>query len=258
MKIAAYVNSRGNPVSLYEPGALRLYEAENLPPAPPSWRLVREIPFAVDRTMGLPAVKAAVHALGAQLEDCRSLVSGEVRGMIYTVFQEELGFTTWKSTGPLVQQLDSVQAREKEQAAQKRFDLISLAGKPMPTPLLIGDPREGSFWIDLKEALEHPSGPTSRQILIPFLEKIPFRKLEIVCDHLPKWLAWELERLDMSAESDLVDVTGNGLRVTVYPRNTPEGRARKVGLLGAGPALCLPCPREKRRRAADLQDITDL
>ena len=51
MKIAAYVNSRGNPVSLYEPGAIRLYEVENLPPAPPSWRLVREIPFAVDRTM---------------------------------------------------------------------------------------------------------------------------------------------------------------------------------------------------------------
>jgi len=125
--------------------------------------------------------------------------------------------------------------------------------------MLIGDPRQGEFWIDLKEALEHESGQTSRQILIPFLERGRFRKLEILCDHLPKWLTWELERLGMSAESEAIDVTGHGQRVTIYPRDTPEGRARQVGLLGAAPALLLPCPREQaRQRPAGGQEIVDL
>lgn len=242
MKVAAYLDRQGEMVSLYTPGSLCLYEYREID-GHGSWRSLREIAFAVDPTMRLPAVKAAVHAAVAELDDCKVLLSGDTRGMIYTVFQEELGFRTWQSAGPLLQQLDSVRARELELQAKKRFEIVALSN--VPAPLLIGDPRQGVFWIDLKEALNHESGSTSRQILIPFLQQGRFHKLEILCDHLPKWLSWELERLDLSAESEMIDATGNGLRVTVYSRNTPEGRARKVGLIGAGPALLLPCPREK-------------
>lgn len=255
MKIAAYLDHQGSMASLYQPGCLQLYayqEAEGSG----GWRLLREIAFSVDASMRLAEVKAAAHAAAAELEDCKVLVSGETRGMIYTVFQEELGFRTWKSAGPLLQQLDSVREKEIEQQAKKRFEIVALSN--IPTPLLIGDARDGAFWIDLKDALNHESGSTSRQILIPFLQAGHFRKLEILCDHLPKWLSWELERLDLSAESEMLDATGNGLRVTVYARNTPEGRTRKVGLLGAGPALMLPCPREQQRLATPpAGDIVD-
>ena len=243
MKIAAYLDPQGVPVSLYTPGLLHLYEYRE-EAAHGTWHSLRRVPFAVDAAMRLPAVKAAVHAAAAQLDDCQTLLSGDTRGMIYTVFQEELGYRTWTSNGPLLQQLDGVRAREIEQTAKKRFDLVALSN--VPTPMLIGDPRDGHFWIDLKDALNHESGSTSRQILIPFLQAGRFRQLEVLCDHLPKWLSWELQRLDLSAESEMIDATGSGLRVTVYPRNSPEGRARQVGLLGASPAALLPCPRERQ------------
>lgn len=259
MKIAAYLDPQGAPVSLYVPGLLHLYEYREVA-GQGGWYLLCQVSFAVDASMRLPAVKAAVHAAAARLDDCRALLSGDTRGMIYTVFQEELGYRTWTSDGPLLQQLDGVRAREIEQTAQKRYEIVALSN--VPAPMLIGDPREGHFWIDLKDALKHESGSTSRQILIPFLQAGRFRKLEVLCDHLPKWLSWELERLDLSAESEMLDATGNGLRVSVYPRDTPEGRARQVGLLGGGPAALLPCPRERQREAGpppgDIVDFVEV
>ncbi|MBK1680715.1 Fe-only nitrogenase accessory protein AnfO [Rhodocyclus tenuis] len=251
MKIAAYLNPQGDVASLYEPGCFRLYQASA---ADEGWLSAQEIPFVTDYARPLPEIKAALHAAIAGLDDCKTLVSAEVRGVLYSVLQEELGFRIWKSEGPLLQQLDSVRQKEAEHEAQKRFEIVAFAGKMLPTPMLVGDPRDGCFWIDLKEALNHESGQTSRQILIPFLERGQFRRLEVLCDHLPKWMTWEMERLDMSAESEEIDATGSGLRVTVYPRNTPEGGARKVGLLGAGPALLLPCPRERQNSGGRVID----
>lgn len=249
MKIAAHVNHQDEVVSLYEAGFLRLYE-KNIAADQGNWRASVEIAFVINADMSLSLVKAAIHAVWAELGDCTLLVSAEVRGMIYSVLQEELGVHTWKSEGPLLQQLDTVWQKETEQEAKRRFELVRLAGKLSPAPMPVGDPQAGHFWIDLKDALAHESTQTSRQILIPFLSNGRFRKLEILCDHLPKWLSWELERLNLSAESEEIDATSVGLRVTVYARNTPEGLARKVGLLGAGPTLQLACPRELKRQQA--------
>ena len=249
MKIAVHVNHQDEVASLYEAGFLRLYE-KNIAEDHDIWRATAEIAFAIDADMPLSLVKAAIHAAWAELGDCTLLVSAEVRGMIYSVLQEELGVHTWKSEGPLLQQLDMVSQKQTEQEAKRRFELVNLAGKLAPAPMRVGDPQAGHFWIDLKEALAHESAQTSRQILIPFLSSGRFCKLEILCDHLPKWLSWELERLNLSAESEDIDATSAGLRVTVYARNTPEGLARKVGLLGAGPTPQLACPRELQRQQA--------
>lgn len=252
MKIAVSFNQQGEIGNLYEPGNIRLYlQVEQA--GRKSWVFERQIPFMLASGTGLAATKAAIHAAAAQLGDCRVLIASEVRGMIYSVLQEELDFHTWKSSGSLTEQLDSVCRKEQEQQARKRYELVALAGQRIPAPMIKGLPQAGCFWIDLKEALNHESGSTSRQILIPFLQRGQFRKLEIVCDHLPKWLSWEMEQLDLSAESEVLDVSGT-LQVTVYPRDTPEGRLRPAGLLGSAATLALPCPRESRQAPALPQD----
>ncbi|MDR2031952.1 MAG: Fe-only nitrogenase accessory protein AnfO [Azoarcus sp.] len=256
MKIAVYLGADGVPVSLYARGALHIYEDEG---GDGAWRPRAELAFHLDARMRLGGVKAAVadlaRALKAEHGDCRVLLSGEIRGLPYSLLQEEHGFTTWRSEGDLPRQLDFVRARETEAAARKKYEIVLRASQPTPAPVRIRDDGlhdngGGHYWIDLRAALEHASNPTSRNILIPFLAAGHFGKLEVLCDHLPKWMAWEFERMDLAAETEAIDATGVGLKVTVYSRRSPEGRHRPRGLANAAALPCLPCPRDAQRRPA--------
>jgi Fe-only nitrogenase accessory protein AnfO len=245
MKVAAYLNANGVPVSLYHEGMLYVYE-EDAERDASCWLLNRTLPFVLDSVMSLAQVKASVAGVVDALgQECRVLLSGEVRGLPYSVLQEQYEFRTWKSEGEVQQQLDFVRDREAELCMQRKFELVLNDSQQMPAPILVAGGGPGHYWIDLRAALEHVSNPTSRNILIPFFKGGRFTKLEILCGHLPKWMAWEIEQLDLAAESEPIDATGDGLRVTVYSRQMPEGRKRLVGLAGAQQVLSLPCPRSR-------------
>lgn len=244
MKIACYLDAHGRPASLYRPGCLRVFEAAD-EDASGRWRECGQVPFLIDEDMSLAAVRAALAGLVTALDPtCRVLLSDEVRGLPYSLLQEEYGFRVWKSAGELERQLDEVRAHEEKSRAERRFEIVLRANQPVPAPVLIAGGLPGHYWIDLRAALDHHSNPTSRIILIPFLAAGNFVKLEVLCDHLPKWMAWELERMDLNAESEPADDSGVGLRVNIYSRKTPEGRRRPPGLIGGAKVLSLPCRRE--------------
>jgi Fe-only nitrogenase accessory protein AnfO len=259
MKIAAFLDAQGLPTSLYRSGTLHVFEEANDGEAR-RWLPRERLAFAIDASMSLEAVKVEVGRLAEGLgADCRVLLSSEIRGLPYSVLQEGHGFRTWKSDGLLVQQLDFVRDREQEAQAQKKYELVLLNNREVPAPMLIMGGAPGHYWIDLRAALEHPSNPTSRNVLIPFLAAGRFVRLEILCGHLPKWMAWELERLDLAAQTEDIDATGNGIRVVVHSRQTPEGRALKPGLLGGSASVMgLPCPREPKSLPAPRGQIIDM
>lgn len=246
MKIAAFLDTQGRPTSLYRSGSLHVFD-EPADGEDRRWRPCGQHAFGINESMSLDEVKGAVAGLVDAIgEDCRVLLSGGIRGLPYSVLQEWHGFRTWKSDGPLERQLDFVREREQEARAQKKYELVLLGNQPVPAPMLTAGGAPGHYWIDLRAALDHPSNPTSRNVLIPFLQASRFVKLEVLCGHLPKWMAWEFERMDYAAETEPIDASGDGgLRVTVYSRLTPEGLKRPRGLAGAGATLALPCPRER-------------
>jgi len=245
MKIAVYLDTQGVPTGLYRPGTLHVFD-EITDAAGRRWHACALHAFGIDAHMPLDGVKTAVANLVGMLgEECRVLLSGDIRGLPYSVLQEQYGFRIWKSEGSLAQQLDFVRERENEVQTQKKYELVVLGNRQVPAPVLTAGGTPGHYWIDLRAALDHPSNPTSRGILIPFLAAGRFVKLEVLCGHLPKWMAWEFERMNLAAESEPIDATGDGLRVTVYSRQVAEGAKRLPGLAGAGSALSLPCSRER-------------
>ena len=250
MKIAAYLDSQDQPASLYQPGRLVIFENATQE-GEGRWCIRSSGAFTGSDGMSLEAMKMAVYELSRSAgDDCRVLLSGAIGGLPYSILQESYGFRTWKSEGALQQQLDFVCEREQALLAQKKYELVRVANQTVPAPLLLQSAMPGHYWIDLRAALEHPSNPTSRNILIPFLSAGRFVRLDVVCGHLPKWMAWELERLDLAACIEEVDATGNEIRAVVYSRLTPEGRALKPGLLGADAMpRGLSCPREAQRSA---------
>jgi Fe-only nitrogenase accessory protein AnfO len=205
MRIATYVNEYGEVVSFYRQGCVRLYENKM-----GIWSKIKELPLDLTPELSLPEVRIKLKSIVGQLDNCKVFLAGEVKGVPYAIL-EGMGFNIWKSEGSVSEQLDYVSGKENE--------AIEAAKKPKPEPMPVGDLRDGLYRINLTEVLSKDPNLSSKQILIPFMENTTFQKLEIFCDHPPRWLSTEFERLKMSAEAEALDKSGHELKITVCPRN---------------------------------------
>lgn len=229
MKIAAYVDDDERVASVYETGRLLLFDNAEGP-----WAMVKEIDFTIRRDRGLAGVKAAVREAAARMEGSSVFLSAEVRGLVHSILQEELGFHIWKSEGSLRNQLDVVAAKEAELAAAPPSPPIrpeamgcgcqggwgggprlKRTRSPAETVSCPGmeELGEGHYRIDLGAVLENNPGLNSRTVLVPVLEGSRFARLEILCNHVPRWFAQAVAELDLRAE---YKSTGNGVTMDVY------------------------------------------
>jgi Fe-only nitrogenase accessory protein AnfO len=234
MKIATYVDAAGNAASIYSEGVVRLYESTS-----GSWRLVKEVSLNVNSGMTLAQVKTALRETVGQLDDCKVLLSAEVRGLIYSLLQEENGFRVWKTEGAPEPQLKQIAAQDAElavlrekEAAERLFaaQFSSPSGgccgggggnnRKRPGAALkavqsmtetLG---EGRYRINLAEILGKYKNANSMDVLFPLLEGMAFESLEILCDHIPRWFNRKLAELELEAD---IRHTARGVTALVSP-----------------------------------------
>jgi Fe-only nitrogenase accessory protein AnfO len=241
MKIATFINDSGEVAGFYEKGKLCRYEMVS-----GQWQVTREVPLNIDGEMGLSETKELFFAAMTQLEDCRVFIVKKFKGLFHTLLMEELGFHTWISEGTTREQLDNVVLLEKEYLAELEKQAVLDAARPpvrssghggcgggcsparrpvaseasepsaprsdIPQPVPVGDPQRGHYLVNLSDILRDNPALNSREVLIPALEGRSFRKLEIICDHIPRWFSNELRNLKLKAGPEVCDAAG---RVTV-------------------------------------------
>ena len=150
----------------------------------------------------------------------RVFLAKELRGIL-RVFLEEQGFRVWKSRGLLEVQLSDARRQEEDALAeQAALD----AALPQPDP--VGDPAEGNYHFDLMKILSEGDCHVSRDLLMPFLETVSFARLEVLCDHVPRWFPMELPELGLEA---LVPEAFPGDPMTVTVRTVDGGRSVPPG-----------------------------
>lgn len=240
MKIATYVDGRGQSVSVYEPGTVRVYDNDTGP-----WTPIADIPFSVTAAMTLADVKSAIRTLAGYLDGCNVLLSGEVRGLVYSLLQEENGFRVWKTHGDPSDRLEDIARqdaelveRRKEETAARAFEALfaSPSGGCGGGGCGGGAPRrrnaeslrviqslaerldEDRYRIDLADILGRYKNANSMDVLIPFLEGTKFRSLEILCDHVPRWFSQKIADLHLIAT---IEQSAQGVRALVSPNPVP-------------------------------------
>ena len=186
MRIATYVNDDDNVVSFYEKGSLVLFDKMD-----GKWEKTKIIPLDLTPEMKIPQLRLVFESLSPHLENCKTFLAGDVKGVPYAML-EGLGFNIWRSTGFVIDQLDYIV--EKEEAA------ILAAKAAKPEPAIVGDIRDGFYRFDLADALNSDPDTTSKQLLLPFLEKTTFQRLELICEHPPRWFNSEFPRLKLRYE----------------------------------------------------------
>lgn len=246
MNIAIHVDD-ANEIGRFSPtGRVRLYERRES-----GWMIADEIPFPIDPGMSLAEIRAAIAALVARLPGCQTFLSGEVRGLIYSLLQEEYGFRVWKSSGSPEEHLDDIVRQDAELAIQRQKEAAERAflalfsgssaggcgggcggGSARKRPAealeavrsLTERVDDGHHRIDLSAILSKYKSANSMDVLVPLMEgpllhEEGFGKLEILCDHLPRWFSGKLAELQLLAE---IEDTPKGVRATVFSRSAHQ------------------------------------
>jgi Fe-only nitrogenase accessory protein AnfO len=217
MKIAAFIGMDGNPTDLFDKGELVVFEKTD-----GEWEKTAGHPLSLNRDWGMAEVKVRLQDAVKPLTPCDVFLLTDLRGVL-RVFLEDCGFRIWTSKGPLLSQLDDVANLEvtlaREEASVQRM---------LPAPTVVGNPEDGVFCINLVELLAAGSCHVSHDLIMPFLETISFARLDVFCDHVPKWFAREFTELDLTIAAKTPDPSGQGMTITVVPRSTartqPRGR----------------------------------
>jgi Fe-only nitrogenase accessory protein AnfO len=238
MKIATFINDSGEVAGFYEKGKLCRCEK-----VAGQWEITREVSLEINAEMGLLETKELFFAAMAQLEDCRVFIVKKFKGLFHALLMEELGFHTWISEGSTSEQLDNVVQLEREHVKELEKQALLDAARPpvknsgqggcgggcspgrrpvatgevsepsaprsdIPPPVPVGDPQLGHYSINLSDILRDNPALNSREVLIPVLEGSFFQKLEIICDHIPRWFYNELRNLKLKAGPEVPDASG--------------------------------------------------
>ena len=235
MQIAVHVDAEDRIVDVHTKGRLKLFDD-----ASGAWRPERDVPFEIVPNVTIGALKRRLRLSLDGFEDCRTFVSGENRGLVMTILQEEFGFRVWKARGPLaaldfadVARRDQELAAAREQEAKDRAFAAQFAsancdcgedGLAPPRKVteeaieaaysLTERVSEGRLRIDLTAIMARYRNANSLAVLDPLLEARRFESLEIVCEHLPRWLPPKLAALNLKAE---VSDEARGVRALVSP-----------------------------------------
>lgn len=216
MRIATYLNAQGELGDFLGAGSICVFDKQD-----GRWEMASSTPISIDASLSLGEMKQIFADAVHPITQCQVFLVRELRG-IFKVFLEDWGFHVWKSAGTLEQQLEQVEALENSEPKEDPALLL-----PKPT----GDAATGVYRINLIELMQSGVPHVSREILLPFFDAVAFSRLEIISDHVPRWLPFEMDELGLRIESQTPNPKGEGVQLVIVPncgaRSCPKGRRKR-------------------------------
>lgn len=219
MKVAALVNEEGRAADPQGPGLLRVYEREG-----ENWVASRQMSYSCRGCSSMAALRAYLATVNDWLGDCRVLAARPGNGYIRVAFGN-LGVALWSVRGTPEQFVEQIVDFYAHCAAKPG---VGEAEDPV-APIEPDPERAGHYRVDLRQAMAQKGVHNSRRVLLPFLREASFERLDIICDHVPRWFEYELPELGMGST---VESQSDFTRVHVYPK----GRATQTSEFGQIPS----------------------
>lgn len=188
-EIAVYVNNKGETVSLYDQGNLRIYNRSQ-----GKWALLREKEFFLRDSFVMRDLRNRMGEVVTFLDSCKTFVGLAVTGIPYFEL-EKAGCSVWEFQGDPLNFLDYVLEKEEAEEQSSQKDRVVL------TPV---ETFPGCFRISLKDIQEGNTGLTSKQVLMPFVRSGKFYQLEVICNHIPPWLEGEIQLGNLESRSEVI------------------------------------------------------
>jgi Fe-only nitrogenase accessory protein AnfO len=190
LKIAVVENEYQKTSSIFEPGFIAIYEEDG-----GEWKVLNRFENKACTAKGIAAVRMAVADTVKQLGDVKILIASEVPGIAFGTFQAA-GFEIFIVENNSMDVLDSVKKEmleiiEEQKEKPGEFDIMQF---------LEPGTNKGDFCLNIEAILLKNPDLTSKKILIPYLKKGEFNRLDVICSHLPKWFNTDLGVLGFKYE----------------------------------------------------------
>jgi Fe-only nitrogenase accessory protein AnfO len=191
LKIAVVENNNQKTSSIFEPGFIAIYEEDG-----EEWKVLKRFENKVCNAKGIAAVRTAVTDIVKQLDDVKIVVASEISGITFGTFQAA-GFAIFLVENNTLDILNSVkkdmlEVIEERKEKPREFDI---------TQFLEPGVNKGDFSLNMEEILLKNPELTSKKILIPYLKKRKFNRLDVICSHIPKWFSTDLVVLGFECET---------------------------------------------------------
>lgn len=198
--IAAFLSSNGEFGSLFEPGALVIYhKVKN------KWIVIRRMPFTFEQSRGLPGLRRHINTALDFMGECRYFAALSVSGLPYFEL-EKAGVTVWEALGKPEDILDFILAEVEASNHEERTSNSPENFAPIEVS-------PGHYRISLQEIQEQNVSLTSKQVLMPFLDRQRFDTLEVVCSHMPPWL--EIKLMNKELRGDVTRTATGAIKITL-------------------------------------------
>lgn len=186
-KVAVIANDSGETTFVQQFGKIIIYEKHE-----EQWISKREIEYTVDIFKGTKGIRESLQEIVKYLGDCRVIVGSEVSGVFYNILDME-NFKIWEFNGNIEDFFDYIIANSNEQ-----IDICNTENNEVSEP--IGTGEEGCYYLDLIKLQVNKASVSSKQALLPFLKVGNFKKLSVVCKHVPPWLEGTIRSMKMKMD----------------------------------------------------------
>jgi Fe-only nitrogenase accessory protein AnfO len=196
LKIAVLLDDAGRAAGFHEGGTIYIFERQE-----DVWRSDIKFDFLPAGFASMTELRDYIGSISCRLGDCKILAAKASAGF-YRVAFESFGVGLWAVTGTprhFIGQVEAFYTKPAPSPADSSED-----GK---TPVFITpiSGKTGYYRADLREVMAHRAGINSRELLLPFFKQTPFTRLELVCDHIPRWFEKELPALKLRADAESAD-----------------------------------------------------
>lgn len=190
-EIAVMSGDDGITTTLSGPGDVVVYARGQA-----SWEPVRRLPFSPDPAGGISGVRRKMAELILFLGECRVFVARAASGAIFFEL-EKAGCSVWEIEGRPEKFIDEVWREEENQ--------VSASGTvDIPTPVEVAP---GQYYVSIREIQGKRPEVSSKQVLQKFIRAGAYEKLEVICDHLPPWIALESDYCGFTMENERLGLT---------------------------------------------------
>jgi Fe-only nitrogenase accessory protein AnfO len=167
------------PSSLKEAEKIHIFESPEQN-ASGDWLERKIFPFQLKKTTRMSEFRDEIRTLITKLGDCRIIAGSSIDGLAYHIL-DRMGFHIFE--------ISSLDSATLHGIAQDVAQADALPEKEDNLPLAPSASSPGIYYLDFIRLQQVHPEISSKRALQPFLQSTPFIQLNVLCSHVPLWLA---------------------------------------------------------------------